>query len=268
MNLCLLGLSIVFLRPQAQQETGNRLQVSGMFGQIDQEYLTKPRKVDDSVKKILLLLLLTTSAGHAHAEGFLDNIKKGTSKVGDIAKKGVDAVGDAVDSTSALVTDEETPEATRAKLDSMANEVLARLVAENPEAARALEVSAGYAAFDMRRISIFPLSAGYGRGVAVSFPEGARTYMQMGTGGAGAAFGIGGFESQFVIMFETPADFGRFVENGYDASADAGTMQGDERTTTEVKFTDGRSFFVLSKTGWRVNANASGTKYWQDKDLN
>lgn len=38
--------------------------------------------------------------------------------------------------------------------------------------------------------------------------------------------------------------------------------------SVEVKFTDGRSFFVLSKTGWRVNANASGTKYWQDKDLN
>jgi len=220
------------------------------------------------VKKILLLLLLATSAGSAHAEGLMDNLKKGADKVGEVAKKGVDAVGDAIDSTSELVTDEETPEATRAKLDGMADEVLARLLAENPEAARAYEVSAGYAAFDMRRISIFPLSAGYGRGVAVSLPEGARTYMQMGTGGAGAAFGIGGFESQFVIMFETPVDFERFVEDGYDASADAGVMQGDERATTEVKFTDGRSFFVLSKKGWRVNANASGTKYWQDEDLN
>ena len=120
----------------------------------------------------------------------------------------------------------------------------------------------------MRRISIFPLSAGYGRGVAVSLTDNARKYMQMGTGGAGAAFGIGGFESQFVIMFETPVDFERFVENGYDASADAGLMEGDERSGTEVKFADGRSFFVLSKTGWRVNANASGTKYWQDEDLN
>ena len=220
------------------------------------------------MKQILLLLLLATSAGHAHAEGLMDSLKKGASKAGEVAKKGVDAAGNAIDSTSALVKDEETPEATRVKLDRMADEVLARLIAENPEAARAYDLSAGYAAFDMRRISIFPLSAGYGRGVAVSVPEGARTYMQMGTGGAGAAFGIGGFESQFVIMFETPIDFERFVENGYDASADAGAMQGDERTTTEVKFTDGRSFFVLSKTGWRVNANASGTKYWQDKDLN
>ncbi len=220
------------------------------------------------MKKILLLLLLVTSVGSAQAEGFLDDLKKGAGKVGDLARKGVDAAGDAIDSTSELVKDEETPEATRAKLDRMADEVLARLIAENQEAARALEVSAGYAAFDMRRISIFPLSAGYGRGVAVSLPEGARTYMQMGTGGAGAAFGIGGFASQFVVMFETPMDFERFVEHGHDASADAGTMQGDERTTTEVKFTEGRSFFVLSKKGWRVNANASGTKYWQDEDLN
>jgi len=217
---------------------------------------------------MLLLLLLVTNAGHAHAQSLMENLKTGASKAGEIAKKGVDAAGNAIDSTSELVKDEETPEATRAKLDRMADEVLTRLIAENPEAARALEVTAGYAAFDMRRVSIFPLSAGYGRGVAVSLPEGARTYMQMGTGGAGAAFGIGGFESQFVIMFETPVDFERFVENGYDASADAGAMQGDELTTTEVKFTDGRSFFVLSKTGWRVNANASGTKYWKDKDLN
>jgi len=184
------------------------------------------------------------------------------------SEKGVDAVGDSIESTTDLVRDEETPEATRAKLDRIADEVLARLLAETPDAARAFEVSAGYAAFDMRRISIFPLSAGYGRGVAVSIPEGARTYMQMGTGGAGAAFGIGGFASQFVIMFETPVDFERFVENGYDASADAGAMHGDDRTTTEVQFTEGRSFFVLSKTGWRVNANASGTRYWKDRDLN
>ena len=92
--------------------------------------------------------------------------------------------------------------------------------------------------------------------------------MQMGTGGVGAAFGIGGFASQFVIMFETPLDFDRFIENGYDASADAGVMEGDERTTQTVQFTNGTSIFVLDKKGWRVNANAGGTKYWPDADLN
>ncbi|AXI47117.1 hypothetical protein C1J03_14485 [Sulfitobacter sp. SK012] len=220
------------------------------------------------MKNAIFLLLLATLAAPVSAEGFLDKVKKGAGKVGDVAKKGVDAVGEAVDSTSDLVGNEETPEATRDKLDNMANDVLLRLLAENSEAAEAYSVSTGYAAFDMRRVSIFPLSAGYGRGVAVASPDGARTYMQMGTGGMGAAFGIGGFESQFVIMFETPVDFERFVEHGYDASADAGAMEGTDRTTTEVKFTDGRSFFVLSKKGWRVNANASGTKYWKDDALN
>lgn len=220
------------------------------------------------MKYTALLLLVATFAAPASAESLMDKLKTGAGKVGDVAQKGVDAVGNAVDSTSELVSNEETPEATKAKLDTMAKEVLSRLLAENSEAAKAYIVSTGYAVFDMRRVSIFPLSAGYGRGVAVASPNGERTYMQMGTGGMGAAFGIGGFESQFVIMFETPVDFERFVEHGYDASADAGAMGGAERTTTEVKFTDGRSFFVLSKKGWRVNANASGTKYWKDEALN
>jgi hypothetical protein len=57
----------------------------------------------------------------------MENLKKGASKAGEIAKKGVDAAGNAIDSTSELVKDEETPEATRAKLDRMVDEVLTRL---------------------------------------------------------------------------------------------------------------------------------------------
>lgn len=164
--------------------------------------------------------------------------------------------------------DEETPAQTRTKLDQMTDEVMARLLAENAEAARLFELSAGYAAFDMRRVSIFPLTAGYGRGVARSSDGTGPVYMQMGTGGVGAAFGIGGFESQFVVMFETEADLEQFVTSGYDASGDAGVMAGEENTSAQVQFSDGRSFFVLDKTGWRVNANATGTRYWRDDDLN
>ena len=219
------------------------------------------------MKTAILLVMMSVLATPVAAESLVDSIKSGANKVGNAAKKGVNAVGDAVVSTGDLVTNEESPEATRAKLDNMAEDVIARLLAENAEAASAFAVSAGHAAFDTRQVTIFPLSGGFGRGVAIA-PDGARTYMQMGTGGVGAAFGIGGFESQFVILFETSADYEKFVELGYDASAGAGAMQGEERETTEVKFTDGRSFFVLSKKGWRVNANANGTKYWKDKKLN
>jgi len=219
------------------------------------------------MKMAVVIAMMSALAAPVAAEGLLDSIKSGANKVGDGVKTGVNAVGDAVESTGDLVRNEETPEATRAKLDRMEADVMARLLAENAEAARVFDVAAGYAAFDTRQVTIFPLSGGFGRGVAVA-PDGARTYMQMGTGGVGAAFGIGGFESQFVILFETPVDFERFVVSGYDASAEAGAMAGDERDASKVQFTDGRSFFVLSKTGWRVNANANGTKYWKDKKLN
>lgn len=214
-----------------------------------------------------ILIFALMLALPAQANTLMDTLKSGADAVVDTTKKGVGAVDRAITSTNDLVRDEDTPEATRAKLDTMEAEILARLLTENPEAAKAYGMSAGYAAFDMRRVTVFPLQGGYGRGVAVA-PDGQRTYMQMGTGGVGAAFGIGGFESQFVIMFETPVDFTRFVQHGYEASADAGAMQGHDHTATEVQFTEGRSFFVLDKTGWRVNANANGTRYWQDADLN
>lgn len=230
------------------------------------------------MKPFAMIAVLLSLAIPAQAEGFLDKVKKGAenaadgigrgaAKVGETVSKGADAVEKSIKSTNELVRDEETPAQTRAKLDRMADTVLAQLLAENAEARSAFAQAAGYAVFDMRRVSVFPLSAGYGRGVAIS-DGGARSYMQMGTGGLGAAFGIGGFESQFVIMFETAVDFQRFVDNGYDASADAGMMQGRDRSSESVQFTDGRTFFVLSKTGWRVNANAGGTRYWKDADLN
>ncbi len=211
-------------------------------------------------------------SGTAHAQTALDKIGgaigKGAKVIGDTVSKGADAVGQSVDSTAELLRDEETPEQTRARLDAMETEILTRLLSENDKARGTFEKSAGYAAFDMRQVTIFPVSGGYGRGVAVSEDGTQRTYMEMGTGGVGAAFGIGGFASQFVIMFETPVDFDRFVTNGYDADADAGVMAGEDRANETVQFTEGRSIFVLDKSGWRVNANLRGTKYWRDANLN
>ena len=211
-------------------------------------------------------------AGVAYAQSTLEKIGgaigKGTQAVGKTVSKGANAISESIDSTSELLRDEETPAQTRVRLDAMEAEILARLLAENEQAKETLQNSAGYAAFDMRQVTIFPVSGGYGRGVAVSGDGTRRVYMEMGTGGVGAAFGIGGFASQFVIMFETPVDFDRFVTAGYDAGADAGVMAGEDRASETVQFTDGRSTFVLDKTGWRVNANLTGTKYWRDADLN
>jgi len=229
--------------------------------------------------RILIVAAAVLLSGPVYAEGVLDKIKKGAENtanavgqgaevVGDTVEKGANAVDETIDSTADLLSNEATPEETRAKLDVMATEILDQLLIENPEAKVLYEESAGYAVFDSRKVTVFPVSAGYGRGVAVSKETGQHTYMNMGTGGVGAAIGIGGFENKFVILFQTPADLEKFITQGYDATAETGAMYGDDSTSETVRFTDGRSFFVLGKKGWRVSAGASGTKFWESPELN
>jgi lipid-binding SYLF domain-containing protein len=204
---------------------------------------------------VLFLLPLCGSAGP-----LWDSVKDGASKVKE-------RVNDTVETTKESLGDEETPEATRAKLDAMADETLSRLFAENTSARDLFEQSAGYAVFDMRQIT-FKLAAGYGRGVAVDKEADTRAYMKMATGGLGLSFGLGGFDTQLIILFERPDDLQDFMEKGYDAKAEASQLQGEERTELAARFTDGTAVFVLTEKGWKVAANVTGTRYWRDRELN
>lgn len=219
-------------------------------------------------RKVIAIGFSLAVGGQAAAENFLQGLKQGAEKVGSSVETGLERVGETVDSTVDLVTNEATIDETRAELDQMATEVIERLTAENPDADALYQISAGYAVFDTRKITIMPVTAGFGRGVAISRETGAETYMNMGTGGVGAALGIGGFESQIVILFETPGDFLKFVNDGYDATAETGAMFGEEKAGENIRFVDGRSFFALTKNGWRVAANATGTKFWRSPELN
>lgn len=210
-----------------------------------------------------LLDKLSKSAGEAASA-----VEKGAGKVGGAIESGANVVGETINSTADLATNETTPAETRAKLDRMAADTLTRFFRETPDAMDLYLASAGHAVFDTRKISILPVAAGFGRGVAVPKDGGAPTYMNMGTGGVGVSLGFGGFASQVVILFETRADFVDFVTNGYEASAEAGSVMGDDETNETVRFVNGRSTFVLSKKGWRVTANATGVKYWPAPDLN
>lgn len=220
------------------------------------------------VRLAAALTLVWLISSPATAQSLLDKISNSTEKAADAVKSDANRVGESISSTKDLATNEATPEETRAKLDVMAGETLDRLFTETPPAKDLFEQSAGYAVFDTRKVTVFPIAAGFGRGVAVSAETEQRTYMMMGTGGAGAAIGIGGFEAQIVILFEQADAFNSFVVNGYDATAETGTKYGDDTTDQSVRFIDGRSVFVLGTRGWRVGASASGTRYWPDDDLN
>lgn len=218
--------------------------------------------------RIIILAALVSVAHGASAQSVFDKVAKGVSKAGDAAKGVTNSVGNTIDSTSELISDEETPELTRQRLDATAEITLQRLFAENEAAKLLFDLSAGYAVFDTRRVAIVGVAAGFGRGVAVSNLSATRTYMNMGTGGLGLSFGLGGFERQVVILFEEAATFQGFVDHGYDATAESGAMFGDDKADQTVRFIDGSSVFVLTNKGWKVSASAAGTKYWADADLN
>jgi hypothetical protein len=214
------------------------------------------------------MLLIFPTMGNAG--DFLDRVKKGAAAVKESTSEAAEKVGDKVEetvtSTKESLGDEATPAATRAKLDEMAGDTLARLFAEQPSAEDLYGESYGYAVFDTRQLTI-KVSAGYGRGVAVEKETDARTYMKMATGGVGLSFGLGGFASQLIVLFEQPADFRDFIEKGYEAEAEASALQGEERKELAARFTDGTAIFVLTEKGWKVTATVTGTKYWPDEEL-
>jgi lipid-binding SYLF domain-containing protein len=213
----------------------------------------------------LLTALFATLAAGSQAQTLRERMQQGVSKVQQGAVGAAGRIGESVDSSVDLMTNEQT----RAKLDAMADETLVRLFAEQPEAAELFELSAGYAVFDTRKLVLFGLAAGAGRGVAVSRTEDPRRiYMNMATGGVGMSLGLGGFETQVAILFKDVWDFDEFVAMGYDATAEAGSMFGDEKAEIGVRFVDGRAIFVLTKQGWKVSATAAGTRYWADQTLN
>lgn len=216
----------------------------------------------------LLCILLP---GLTAAEGLLGGLKEGATKaataVGDAAGKATTAVTDSIGTTQESLRDEGTPEATRDKLDQMAAATLARLLDEQEDSRALFERSAGYAVFDKREASFYVV-AGYGRGVAVDKVTGERTYMKMATTGAGLGFGLGGFASQLVILFEDSARLDRFVAQGLDATAAVDAMAGDDKEQLTMRFSDGKAVYVLTGKGWKIAAKLTGSRYWPDDTLN
>lgn len=207
-----------------------------------------------------ILVIAVGLASAAEAQGLLDKVADG---VGNVTRK----MAETVDSTVDLIAEDGTPAEIRAEIDTMAAQALERAFKEAPGSRDRYDESAGFAIFDARNLTL-GVAAGYGRGVAVSRTTGERTYMRMGTGGVGFQFGLGGFATKVVILFETEAGFNDFVVNGYDGTVAGQAMVVDEKANEAVRFVDGRSILVLSDKGLMVNVSATGTKYWTDQKLN
>jgi len=201
-----------------------------------------------------------------------NQIGTATSETADAASQALDKAAanasQTIESTKQDLGDSATPAQTRAKLDALAEQTLEQLFDNEPKARKLFDESAGYAVFVSRQVELL-VAAGYGRGVAVDLGTDQRTYMKMGSGGVGVGFGLGGFASRTVILFETPFAFNKFITQGTDATAEAGTMTGDQTDQLKLNFNDdGQAIFVLTGNGWKISAKLLATKYWPDQSLN
>jgi lipid-binding SYLF domain-containing protein len=156
-------------------------------------------------------------------------------------------------------------EAKRASIDEMADEALARVLAEQAKASTLLESSYGWAVFDNLKIAI-GFSGGGGNGVAVDRTTGERTYMKMGTAGVG--LGLGGQSYQVVFLFEDEATFRRFVDKGWKADASAQAAAGTDGVNATTGFVNGIAVWQITGKGLMASADIAGTKYWKNKKLN
>jgi len=165
-----------------------------------------------------------------------------------------------------LVTadDDDKAEKKRGKIDSRSSEVLEKTLADSANAKELYDKAIGYAVFDNTKAAL-GISGGGGSGVAVAKSTGKRVYMKMGTAGVG--FGIGVKSYQVIMMFENEKVFQNFVDNGWQADAQAGAAAGTAGAAAKTTFHNGMAVFVRTKKGLMASADVSGTKYWKS-DLN
>jgi lipid-binding SYLF domain-containing protein len=197
--------------------------------------------------------------------GVLDSVGEAVKEGAEAASEGASAVGKAASDTVGDLVTTETIQETRTKIDATARDTLDRLFKEQATARKLYDMAYGYAVFDTRKMSIL-ITTGFGGGVAVEKGSGQRTYMKMATGGVN--LGVGGQIFQLVFLFENNASFRNFVDNGWEAGAEANATLGKASLGVAPRFVEGMAVYQLTEAGVVLDINFTGTKYWKDADLN
>ena len=152
----------------------------------------------------------------------------------------------------------------RQEIDSSAQATLDALLKAQAGVGDLYARATGYAVFTVTKGG-FIVSGGGGNGVAVNKTSGQRTYMRMGMGGVG--LGIGGQRYGLVVLFETEDRLNKFVAGGWDSSATAEAVAGQEGIAFRSSFIDGIAFYQISEKGLMAHADVTGTKFWVNDEL-
>lgn len=229
-----------------------------------------------------LLPALAIFAAPAFAEGLLGDLKSGVGGAAergkalslrglatgaDLAGRGLDHALRATEDAVAFFLREGTPEEQRSRVDALAFGTLDRLFSADPEAHSLFDRGCGWAVFTVRQVAA-AATAGYGYGLAMRRDETERVYMKMATGGIGFSYGMGGFASELVVLLEDEAAFRRFVEQGFEVTAEARGEVGGVRADVAQPFARGVAIYRVTESGLRLEATLFGTRFWPDDALN
>ncbi|MDQ7060498.1 MAG: hypothetical protein Q9M43_04980 [Sulfurimonas sp.] len=128
----------------------------------------------------------------------------------------------------------------------------------------------GYATFKSIGMTMFIMTAEGGYGVAHNNQTGEDTYMDMVAGGMGMGMGVKDFRAIFI--FDNKKDFDDFVDNGYEANAQAdATIKAEEdgdSINEAITLKEGMKLYKLTQNGMAMQITIQGSKYWKDKTLN
>ena len=154
--------------------------------------------------RVLFVPILCAALGSASdsaTQGSFEKIVKAAddaaSTVVDTGKKIGTAIEDTVTSTEGLVTNEDRPEETRAELDAMQQATLNRPFGDVAGSQMLFDDIVGYAVFDTRRVTVFPLTAGFGRGVEIDRATENAGFDAMGVVERHTALGLGQGRPEF-----------------------------------------------------------------------
>ena len=153
----------------------------------------------------------------------------------------------------------------REKIDARAATNLEALLAKSPKAAELYDMAYGWAAFHNLKLAV-GVTAGGGKGVAVSKSTEDSVYMEMATVGVGAS--LGGQKYDVIFFFETEEHLRKFVNDGWEANASANAAGWKSGVNKQTNFINGLVIYQMTDGGLMVNADIAGTKYWKDGNLN
>jgi len=160
--------------------------------------------------------------------------------------------------------------AARQEVQDAAAQALVALYAVAPNARRAVESAAGYAAFSTFGMKLMVAGGTSGKGLAVNQRTRAQTYMKMLQVQGGLGFGIN--KNQMIFVFTSDQALADFINQGWEfgAQANVSAMAGGEGEmfSGAAAISPGVYLYQITETGLSATLTVSGTRFFVDADLN